>query len=108
MPIKHVVMFGFKPDALADDIKAFEQGLLGLPAQCPQILHYELGNDLRLDSGLNHPLGPNRQMCWSVTCATVEDYLIYNASEPHKAVLQLVKPILAPGTRAAVQYEITV
>lgn len=106
MRIKHVVMFAFKPKATPEAIRAFEQGLLGLPSVCPQILSHELGSDLRLESGLKHPLGPNRHLAWSVTCKTVEDYLAYNDSEAHKAVLDLVKPILLPGSRAAIQYEV--
>lgn len=106
MPIKHVVMFAFKPEVTSEQINALRQELLNLPTVIPQILSYELGDDLRYPSGQEHPLGPNRNILWSVTVSNAQDYQIYNDCEAHQKVLQSIKKILAPGTRAAIQYEV--
>ena len=107
MPVKHIVMFRLKADATPDDHQKIQDALLALPATCGvQVLHYECGADLKLPAGQSHPLGPNRHICWSVTTANVDDYNTYNTSDSHVAFLALLKPLLEPGTRAAIQYEI--
>ena len=70
------------------------------------MLDHEFGTDLRLPAGQNHPLGPNRHMVWSVTAKSVEDYNTYNTSEAHLQFLALLKPILEPGSRAAIQFHV--
>lgn len=104
--VKHVVMFRFKPEASEMDIAAIQLGLLDLPKKLPQIRDYELGVDLFLESGQNHPSGPNRELAWSATFASVEDYLTYNDSPEHIDFLQTLKPVVEPGSRAAIQYKV--
>ena len=46
-------------------------------------------------------------MCWSATFASVADYEIYEKHPAHlKVISELIKPIMEPGTRAAIQYEL--
>ena len=107
MPVKHIVMFRLKAEATPADHQAIQDALLALPNICGvKVLHYECGSDLRLPAGQSHPLGPNRHIVWSVTTATVDDYNTYNTSEAHTAFLAKLKPLLEPGSRAAIQYEI--
>lgn len=109
MPIKHIVMFRLHGETTADDHQRVQEALLALPNQLAgkvDFLSYECGSDLRLESGQNHPLGPNRHIVWSCTVPTVEAYDAYNTSEAHVAFLALLKPLLEPGSRAAIQFRI--
>ncbi|VEU35011.1 unnamed protein product [Pseudo-nitzschia multistriata] len=82
-----------------------KSGLLGLPGVLPEITEHELADDLLLEGGQNHPAGKNRSVVWSATFASVEDYETYETSEEHVAVVtNLIKPIIVPGSRAAIQY----
>ena len=107
MPVKHIVMFRLKEEATAADHQAIQEALLRLPDTCGvKVLSYECGADLKLPAGQAHPLGPNRHIVWSLTTENVKDYDTYNTSEAHKQFLALLKPLLEPGSRAAIQYEI--
>jgi hypothetical protein len=84
-----------------------KEGLLGLPNLLNEIKYYELGVDLLLPGGQNHPSGKNRSIVWSATFDSVEDYEKYNVSNEHvEVVTNLIKPIIVPGSRAAIQFEI--
>ena len=104
--VKHVVMFRFKPGTSTSDVEKIHKGLLSLPKQIPEIKAYELGVDLLLPSGQNHPAGPNRQVSWTATFDNVEDYQTYNDSDEHKEFLGNLKDLVEPGSRAAIQYEV--
>jgi len=105
--IKHIVMFRLHDRATEDDHRMVVDALLSLPSSCGvDMISYECGTDLRLRSGLTHPLGPNRHVSWTCTFATVEEYTAYNTSAAHGDFLALLKPLLEPGSRAAIQYEI--
>jgi Stress responsive A/B Barrel Domain len=112
MPVKHIVMFTLQDGVSSESIQALKDGLLSLPKVLPptgiNITEYELGEDLLLEGGQNHPSGiKNRSIVWSVTCPTVEDYISYEKSQQHIDVIQnQIKPIIVPGSRAAIQYEI--
>jgi len=105
-PVKHVVMFSLKQDATAAQHDQIRQGLLSLPAKIPQIQEYQLGADLCLPGGQNHPAGKNRAICWAATFKNTEDYEAYDSSQAHKDFLATLKPLVEPGTRAAIQFEI--
>jgi hypothetical protein len=77
-----------------------------LPDKIPQIQDYELGLDLLLPAGQNHPAGPNRGFYWSPTFKSVEDYEAYDKSDAHQEFLAMLKPLVEPGSRAAIQFEI--
>ena len=107
MPVKHIVMFRLQAHATDADHQRIVDALLALPASAGvDMLSYECGRDLHLPAGVAHPLGPNRHIVWSCTCHTVDDYNTYNTSAAHQAFLALLKPLLEPGSRAAMQYEI--
>lgn len=85
---------------------ALKQGLLDLPKKVDGFVGYELGVDLKLVGGQNHPAGKNRSIVWSAWFANVSDYDRYNDSHEHMEVVNtLIKPIIVPGSRAAIQYE---
>jgi hypothetical protein len=83
-----------------------KEGLLKLPKQLDSFIGFELGTDLKLAAGQSHPAGRNRSIAWSASFANIADYERYNESKEHVAVVnQLIKPIIVPGSRAAIQYE---
>ena len=107
MPIKHIVMFRLHEQATAADHQTIQNALLALVGHCGvDFLAYECGADLRLPAGQSHPLGPNRHIVWSCTVQNQDDYNTYNTSPAHQAFLALLKPLLEPGSRAAIQFEI--
>jgi hypothetical protein len=104
--VKHVVMFDFAQSASKSARHDVVRQLLHLPVAIPSILRYELGEDLRFKSGQNHPTGKNRQICWSCEFATPDDFEAYQAHTAHQAFLETLKPLVRPGSRAAIQYEV--
>jgi Stress responsive A/B Barrel Domain len=105
--IKHIVMFNFKDGTSTETIQTIQDGLLNLPNEIALIQDYELGVDLLLESGQQHPAGKNRLLCWSCTFQTVDDYEHYSNHPIHVQLLeQWIKPNLLPGSRAAIQYQI--
>lgn len=105
-PVKHVVMFSFRQDVTRSDIKKVEQALLSLPNKIPQIQDYELGRDMKLIAGQIHPAGKNRAIYWSASFSCVSDYRRYDRHPAHVAFLKTLKPLILPGSRAAIQYRI--
>ena len=105
-PVKHVVMFSLKAEATKAQAQEIRDGLLALPSKIPEIKEYELGVDLLLKGGQNHPAGKNRAISWAASFQNQQDYETYDASEAHKEFLAKLKPLVEPGTRAAIQYEI--
>ena len=87
---------------------AMKEGLLALPAKLdPLFVSHELGVDLKLEGGQNHPAGKNRSVIWSATFGSVADYESYDTSEEHVSVVSnLIKPIIVPGSRSAIQYSV--
>jgi hypothetical protein len=105
-PIKHVVMFSLKEGATKAEREQIKKGLLALPTKISEIREYEFGIDLLLKGGQNHPAGKNRAICWSASFNSQKDYEIYESCEAHKEFLALLKPLVEPGSRSAIQYEI--
>ena len=84
---------------------AMKEGLLGLPSKLDVFVSHDLGVDLKLEGGQNHPAGKNRSVIWTATFGSVEDYESYDTSEEHVSVVSnLIKPIIVPGSRSAIQY----
>mmetsp|Transcript_26295 Transcript_26295/g.62523 ORF Transcript_26295/g.62523 Transcript_26295/m.62523 type:complete len:110 (-) Transcript_26295:251-580(-) len=109
MPVKHIVMFTLQDGVAPKLVSALKDGLLSLPKVLPKgvISSYELGDDLLLPNGQNHPAGKNRSIVWSVVCPSADDYTKYETSPEHVDVVNTkIKPIIVPGSRAAIQYEI--
>ena len=105
-PVKHVVMFTLRSEASKAQQKQIQTELLELPKKIPEIQEYELGVDLKLKGGQNHPAGKNRVICWSATFKNKDDYETYDSCVAHKEFLALLKPLVEPGSRAAIQYEL--
>eukprot|EP00933_Yihiella_yeosuensis_P074190 TRINITY_DN83024_c0_g1_i1.p1 TRINITY_DN83024_c0_g1~~TRINITY_DN83024_c0_g1_i1.p1 ORF type:complete len:237 (-),score=49.16 TRINITY_DN83024_c0_g1_i1:142-852(-) len=105
MAVRHVVTFGIKEGTTVGQIESLKKGLLGLPGSIPQITGHDLGFDLKLPSGQNHPAGKNRFVIWSADFASDADYEVYASHQAHVQVINdFIKPIMEPGTRAAIQY----
>mmetsp|Transcript_27649 Transcript_27649/g.31425 ORF Transcript_27649/g.31425 Transcript_27649/m.31425 type:complete len:152 (+) Transcript_27649:92-547(+) len=106
--VKHVVMFTLQDDVSDEKVAAMKAGLLGLPSKLdPLFVSHELGFDLKLEGGQNHPAGKNRSVVWSATFGSVNDYEKYDTSDEHVSVVSnLIKPIIVPGSRSAIQYSI--
>eukprot|EP00929_Paragymnodinium_shiwhaense_P068402 TRINITY_DN34392_c0_g1_i1.p2 TRINITY_DN34392_c0_g1~~TRINITY_DN34392_c0_g1_i1.p2 ORF type:complete len:112 (+),score=24.56 TRINITY_DN34392_c0_g1_i1:213-548(+) len=103
--VRHVVMFGLKDEATAEQVEALKKGLLALGEGSQFVQKYELGVDLKLASGQNHPAGKNRSLVWTATFKAAADYESYHKSDEHQTLVkELLAPILEPGTRAAIQF----
>ena len=86
---------------------ALKLGLLDLPKKLNVIKSHEVGIDLKLPGGQNHPAGRNRSVLWSATFESIEDYESYDTSKEHiNVVTSLIKPIIVPGSRSAIQYRL--
>lgn len=106
MVVKHIVLFTLQDDVDEAKVTALKEGLLCLPEKLGFFVAYELGVDLKLEGGQHHPSGKNRSIVWSASFETIEDYEKYESSEEHVEVVStLIKPIIVPGSRAAIQYE---
>ena len=131
MPVRHIVMFGIKEGTTEAQISTLKTGLAGLKSKIPEIKSFELGFDLKLKGGQSarrsrpvgpttscahtlyrppalaaNPAGKNRSCSWAPTFDTKEAYEVYETHEAHIEVINdCIKPIIEPGTRAAIQYE---
>lgn len=83
--LRHVVMFGFKPDVSREQVKEVEDAFSALPSQIDLIKGYEWGTDCSpegLQQGLTH--------CFFVTFHSEADrdaYLIHPAHQAFGKVL---------------------
>ena len=99
-------MFDFRDETGADDIEKVKQSLLELPNRIRTIQTYELGQDLLLPSGQSHPAGRNRRLCWSCTFSDAQSFEAYQVHRAHQDFLRLLRPLVSPGSRAAIQYQV--
>ena len=78
--LRHVVMFGFKPEVTAEQVKAVEEAFGELPSKIDLIKDYEWGTDCSpegLQQGLTH--------CFFVTFHSEADRDAYDAYLVHPA-----------------------
>lgn len=78
--LRHVVMFGFKPEVAPEQIKEVEDAFCKLPSQIDQIKGYEWGTDCSpegLQQGLTH--------CFFLTFHSDADRDAYLVHPAHKA-----------------------
>lgn len=78
--LRHVVMFGFKPEVSAQQIKEVEEAFCALPSQIDLIKRYEWGTDCSpegLQQGLTH--------CFFLTFHSDADRDAYLIHPAHKA-----------------------
>lgn len=96
--LRHVVLFSWKPDATDVAIRAFSEGLAGLPSRIPEIRSYQFGPDLRLG-------GSTEDFVLVADFDDTDAYREYAEHPAHRHVIaELLWPILAG--RHAVQYEV--
>ena len=104
--ITHIVMFSLKEDCSEADFQVVYDGLLNLPKAIPTIVKFQLGKDIMLPEGQVHPLGKNRQIMWTASFKSSEEYQIYDSHAEHKSFLKnILAPRLLAGSRAAIQFE---
>ena len=90
--LRHVVMFGFKPEVSAQQIKEVEDAFCALPSQIDLIKGYEWGTDCSpegLQQGLTH--------CFFLTFNSDADrdaYLIHPAHKAFGKVLDQIRIII--------------
>lgn len=89
-------------DTTDEQKKALSEGLSKLGKSIPEVKSYVFGPDAGLDPERNH------HFCLAADFASTDDYLVYAKHPEHvKLIEDLIKPILAPGGRAAVQYKMS-
>ena len=91
--LRHVVLFGFKPEATPEDVKKVEEAFAALPGKIPCIMGYEWGTNVspeKLDQGHTH--------CFFLTFANEKDRDAYLVHPEHKAFGKLLGPYLAKVT----------
>ena len=87
--LRHVVLFRFKEDAKAKDIKAVEEAFAALPSKVDVIYDFEWGTDVSVENladGFTH--------CFVVTFKSEADRAKYLPHPEHKAFVELIGPVL--------------
>ncbi len=87
--LRHVVMFKFKDDATAANVKSVEDAFLLLPGKINTIKDFEWGTNNspeKLNEGLTH--------CFFVTFSSEKDRDDYLVDPAHKAFVEVLKPFL--------------
>ena len=98
MALRHVVLGRFTDEATAEQKEAMLVAMRGMPSKIPEIRSLVCGLDAGLAAG-NHSFAAN------VEFESDADYKVYASHPEHVRVInEFIKPILAPGTRTAVQF----
>lgn len=87
--LRHVVLFKFKADAPAEQVKAVEEAFCALPKKISAIHAFEWGTDNspeKLSKGFTH--------CFTLTFLTEEDRGVYLPHPDHKAFGAMLGPVL--------------
>jgi len=87
--LRHVVMFKFKDDSKAEDVKKVEDAFKALPGKLPIIKDFEWGKNNspeNLNQGLTH--------CFLVTFSSDKDRDTYLTHPDHQAFVEILKPHL--------------
>ncbi len=87
--LRHVVLFGFKAEATAEDIRKVEEAFAALPGKIDAIKGYEWGTNIspeKLDQGHTH--------CFFLTFANEEDRDAYLVHPAHKEFGGILRPYL--------------
>ncbi len=91
--LRHVVLFKFKEESSAEDVKMVEDAFAALADKIPLIKDFEWGTNNSpegLDKGLTH--------CFLVTFESEEDRDAYLPHPEHQAFVEVLKPHLADVT----------
>ena len=87
--LRHVVLFKFKDDASAANVKSVEDAFLALPGKISLIKSVEWGTNNspeNLNEGLTH--------CFFVSFSSEKDRDDYLVHPDHKAFVEVLKPFL--------------
>lgn len=87
--LQHIVLFKFKDDATAEQIKKVEDAFRALPSQIKEIKGFEWGTNNspeNLNQGFTH--------CFKVSFSSEKDREIYLPHPSHKAFVEILKPVL--------------
>lgn len=87
--LRHVVLFKFKADATAADIRKVETAFHALPGKIDVVYGYEWGTDVGIEGlskGFTH--------CFFLTFKSEADRAVYLPHPEHKAFGQLLGPYL--------------
>jgi len=85
--LRHVVLFKFKDDASAAQVKAIEEKICTMPPDIPEILALEWGKDVsveKLADGFTH--------CFLVSFEDPDGLKVYLPHAAHKACVELLNP----------------
>ena len=87
--LRHVVLFAFKPEATAADVRGVEQAFAALPGQIDAIRDFEWGTNVSIEvkaAGFTH--------CFFVTFADEAGRAVYLPHPAHQAFGQILRPHL--------------
>lgn len=85
--LRHVVLFGWKPETPAGKVREIVEAARALPAKIPQVAGMEWGTDVSVQGfsrGFTH--------CFLVSFASEADRDIYQAHPDHQAFITLSRP----------------
>ena len=88
--LRHVVMFGWKPEVPVEKVREIEDAFRALPAGIPQIAAFEWGTDVGTQGfsrGFTH--------CFVVSFASAADRDAYQVHPDHQAFIALSRPNVA-------------
>lgn len=88
--LRHVVMFGWKPEVPAEKVREIEDAFRALPARIPQVAAFEWGTDVSVQGfsrGFTH--------CFVVSFASEADRDEYQTHPDHQAFVALSRPSVA-------------
>lgn len=91
--LRHVVLFKFKAEATAEQIREIEVAFANLPSQIPQIKAYEWGTDVSPEG-----LSQGHTHAFIVTFANAADRDAYLPHPAHKEFVNKLLPILDKAT----------
>jgi hypothetical protein len=87
--LRHVVLFAFKSNATAEDIRQIEEAFAALPSQIPEIVAFEWGTNVSVEGkaeGFTH--------CFLVTFDDEAGRAVYLPHPAHQAFGALLRPHL--------------
>ena len=100
--VRHCVMGKFTPEATDEQKQKMIEAIIGMKSELDIIVAVQAGLDLGLaESG-------NSGFCATLDFKSEADYKTYATHPVHVGVItNFIKPILAPGSRNAVQFPLS-
>lgn len=85
--LRHIVLFGWKPETPPEKVREIEDALRALPAGIPQVAAFEWGTDVSVQGfsrGYTH--------CFLISFASEADRDAYQIHPEHQAFIALSRP----------------